>query len=1182
VDAKTHTGTGTAHSVGTTHDVVMQMRPSPEQAPAILARGRDVVVTAGAGTGKTRTLVARYLSLLAAGLPLRAILAITFTRKAAREMRNRVRVQIRRYLAQPDLPADERLLWQGHYSALDAARIGTIHSFCGEILRAHPAEAGVDPRFDVLEEGQAAILLGRAVDEALAWAADDEEVVGLFALLGERPLRASLESLLQQQLEVEACYRALPEPLWDAWQAHLQPVLSSFVDEPTVRASLDEMAFLRDDGTLDRAEAAGDLLAAPLRRLLALWDQILAAREEDDWWAILEHLPTLRGAMSTNGQAANWRPADPKANVAELRTRYDAILKDWIGKGLNPLVDRQLAEAMPALRALFQRAAEIYGQLKEVRQALDYDDLEHRALELLRDNDAVRRRWQRDIRAILVDEFQDTNVRQRDLVGLLSEGRGELFIVGDAKQSIYRFRGADVAVFRDERQRIQDQGGVLFSLDTSYRAHRALVQGLNDLLRPVLGEEADPDRPWVEPFAPLAHHREEPGLGLAAPHIELHLTLGPKSGGALHRAADALAGRIAELMEGGIQIVERDGPRPLGYGDFAILCRASGSFGPYEDALERAGMPFLTVAGRGFYGRPEIRDLLNALQALADPVDDLVLAGLLRSPAFALSDVGLYHLCQARGGRAGQSPLWQVLSRPPETLSSLDRDRAERAVRIVADLHGQVGRSSVVDLLKAYLDETGYRAALLEAGQARAARNVSKLLADAHTSGIVGVGEFLEYLSGLRDTGAREGEARAAVEGAVQIMTIHAAKGLEFPVVIIGDVTRGAGRGDSLLVDPRLGTLLPLKDDEGRGSAIHRLAKERADDQVGAESDRLLYVAATRAREKLILSGCAALRHGGTLGKLGGWLGCIAGEDALGLSEVPMAYKEEGAGALRLELAAGDTPVACTIYEPNYTWDLRPSHPEPQAQMAVTLPPPLLAPVTPESDQVDVRLAEESRLPSQRVWRVVPTVRRPRAPAWVVGSLVHEALAAWRFPNGPADRTFQDGEEFLRGDQGFAEALIARRLPGGDEDPGFARWGEARARSYGLADPHQLADAVQSTRRLLLRFHAHALYEEMETAEQRLHEVPYSLAVEGGVESGILDALYRREGTWTIVEFKTDDVRDEAGLNRLLSEENYLAQARRYRVAVERLLGRRPQVRLCLLNYGGEVRLVPVTDDEVG
>src|SRR4030042_5606546 len=166
------------------HPIVEQMSLSTEQKPAVEERGRDVVVPAGAGTGKTRALVARYLALLADGLPLRSVVAITFTRKAAREMRNRVRGEVRKYLERDDLSALERQRWQVLYSELDAARIGTIHSLCSEILRRHPAEAEVDPRFEVLEAGQTKLLRGRALDEALAWAADDEQAVGLFGLRG--------------------------------------------------------------------------------------------------------------------------------------------------------------------------------------------------------------------------------------------------------------------------------------------------------------------------------------------------------------------------------------------------------------------------------------------------------------------------------------------------------------------------------------------------------------------------------------------------------------------------------------------------------------------------------------------------------------------------------------------------------------------------------------------------------------------------------------------------------------------------------------------------------------------------------------------------------------------------------------------------------------------------------------
>jgi len=556
-------------------------------------------------------------------------------------------------------------------------------------------------------------------------------------------------------------------------------------------------------------------------------------------------------------------------------------------------------------------------------------------------------------------------------------------------------------------------------------------------------------------------------------------------------------------------------------------------------------VPFLTVAGRGFYGRPEIRDVLNGLQALADPTDDLALAGLLRSPAFALSDAALYRLCQERDRDEEVMHLWDVLQETEARLAGDDGERARRAARTIAELHDQVGRSPVADVLKALLDQTDYRAALIQAGQTRGAQNVAKLLADAHTSGIVGVGEFLEYVRGLRDTGTREGEARATAEGAVQIMSVHAAKGLEFPVVVIGDVTYGRwGRG-GVLVDPELGILLPLKDEDDTETAAYRLGKVRADDQEDAESERLLYVAATRAREKLILSGCIGLKKDGTPGKLGGWLGKLAGPGGLPLAGRSIEHHEDGTAARRLDMQVGQTPVGGTIYEPRVAWGHRAGKKEKQATPPVTLPPPLLGPVVPGVEDVDERTRERERVPPQRVWRVVPTAERPSAPARVVGSLVHEALAAWRFPDEPST----------------------------DPGQGFERWAEARARGYGITDPRELADAVRQCGRMLVRFQTHPLYREMDEAERRLHEVPYSVTVDGKIESGIIDALYLREGGWTVAEFKTDRVKDEAYFEKLLKREDYLAQAERYAKAVERLVGQRPRVVLCMLNYGGAVRL---------
>ena len=205
----------------TLHPIVAAMQPSTEQAPAICARRCDVVVTAGAGAGKTLTLVARYLALLAEGVPLRSIIAITFTEKAAREMRNRVRDEVRRYLETPGLAGSEHERWQEVYSGLDAARISTIHGLCAEILRGHPAEARVDPRFAVLDEGQGNLLRRQAVDEALARAAEDPDLVPLFELLGERGFRFTLDTLLRGRLDAAAAFSKIPDDVLAHWRAAL-------------------------------------------------------------------------------------------------------------------------------------------------------------------------------------------------------------------------------------------------------------------------------------------------------------------------------------------------------------------------------------------------------------------------------------------------------------------------------------------------------------------------------------------------------------------------------------------------------------------------------------------------------------------------------------------------------------------------------------------------------------------------------------------------------------------------------------------------------------------------------------------------------------------------------------------------------------------------------------------------
>ncbi len=1091
----------------TLHPIVAQLRPSEEQLPAVTLRGEDIVVTAGAGAGKTRTLVARYLSLLAGGLSPRHIAAITFTRKAAREMRNRVRASIATYLRDETLNPQERNYWEEIYTQLDAARIGTIHSLCTELLRAHPAEAGIDPRFAMLEEADSTILKNHAVEEALAMAADDPLLVRLFQLFGERGLRDIVETLLNNRLEAERLFQNLPDDLLSSWEerlrrqqlASLQRLLAQASWQDAVAELRANVAAIGDDALEQERQATLSAIAtaeaatgySQQRHVLSRLDSINLARGSQKAWP-----------------GGKEQQAKVKEALKTLRTLWRAE-KGFLELDLNE-ADQVLAEAIPLLRAMFQYAASRYVQSKDARQSLDFDDLEQRALALLQD-ETVCRRWQNEISALLVDEYQDTNGRQRDLINSLNGTGGKLFIVGDAKQSIYRFRGADVTVFRAERKRIE-QSGRTVTLTTSYRAHAPLMEALNALMQPVLGVADIEEQPWREPFSPLRHHRQQPAHNVQAPYVELHLGIGSKSSGGLQLAANALARRIRTLVD----------QTDIRFGDIAILCRASRSFTPYEDALDALGIPYLTVAGRGFYERPEVRDLLNALQALADPTDDLALVGLLRSPVSGLSDVQLYHLWR-RQQEEGHQTLW-------EAICALDEEEQPWLTPTIKQLHESAGRTGIADLLKAFLDATDYRAALRLAGQHRALRNVSKLLELAQAAnaggGIVAVDDFLEYISTVRSAAGREGEARSTAENAVQIMTVHQAKGLEFPIVVLGDANSGSTKSPTVVLDEHLGLMVkPATCEEA--PAIFKAAQEREKAMDEAEADRLLYVAATRARDKLLVNGVLSLKKDGQPGKLDGWLRELAVPCRLHEQTIP--GDEEGDQAHQLALQVGETAVHCTIYEPRYHLPAAPTTVEERAaEIAGAWSPQLIAEVKARRE----RWEDDILLP---VRRVSGREDAGAIPPYLIGALTHEALATWRFPA-------EDGAE--------------------EESTPFRSWFEGRARQFGLLAASELSAARQQVEAALQQFRQHSLFAQVNAAEQRLHEVPYLLQDEERFEQGRIDLLFRHNGQWTLVEFKTDTTANPEQL-----VERYRGQIQRYARAVRRLLGESPRCVLCILNH---------------
>ncbi len=1128
------------------HPLLQQMDPSPEQIGPIVSRGRDIVVTAGAGTGKTRTLVARYLSLLVEGMPLRSIVAITFTKKAAREMRNRIREEVRCFLESSDIGIDDKNYWRGIYEGLDAARISTIHSLAADILHHHPAEMTLDPAFELLEDGEMARLKTQSVEAALGWAANDQEAASLFVTFGEWSLRKIISGLMAKRLEVQEAADQTPSDLWELWQPYLIEPMKDFIKNPLVQSGLDGLASLEDQGLIEQAEKAGDNLVQDLRIVIDLWKRISNALNEDDWVEISRCLSPLRNHLKQKGRKDNWAPANPKAVIKEIQIVFDSVLDN---KNLDLAVDRKLAQQIiPGLIAIFQQANQWYAGAKARQGKLDYDDLEYNSLKLLRNFPSVRLYWQDQIKALLVDEFQDTNHRQRELVALLNGDNRNLFIVGDGKQSIYRFRGADVAVFREEQAKIQ-KSGESFHLANSYRAHPGLLNNLNSLLKPVLGEEEN--LPYIEPFSPLQPGRERASKGLELPYVELHLAVGSKASGALHTAAQAAAFRLMELVESESIWVEGPGESEgqlLSYGDVAVLCRASGSFPAYEGAFEGAGIPYLTIAGQGFFDRPEIRDVLNALLALVETENDLAMAGLLRSPAGGLSDAALMRLRDFQKEMNLPSLLGATRQAEDAGLGE-EVEPADRIVSLIDELIPFVGRITVAELLWKFLERTAYIPSLTKMGLNRSVQNLKKLIADTQKRGESSIKTFLDTIAELRSVAVREGEAFSVAEGAVQIMTVHQSKGLEFPVVVLGDASKKGRFSREIIFDKRFGMVPPFSEnqiklgDNGIPEIIKSssmayglsLKEERLKEE--AEANRLLYVAATRAQELLIVSGVLGKpTKDQSMGKQSGWLGKIA--ESLGLSDTQISYKVYGDDIHEINLEKNDLQSLCRIYEPGikFTYQIRSDK---QSDKKVTIDDySMLDGILPADTGLDIEKGTD-----QEIRRVVSTADRPTAPAWMVGKVVHRALEKWKFPD--------DGETE------------------------FISWSVAVFGNLGLSGEKEIRDGCRRVITNLERFQNSDLYQRMKGADRLYHETSFSLPRDDeGPLIGVIDALFLEEEKWVLVEFKTDRISNKEAFKRLWKEKDYQTQVEGYLKAAETLLGRHPEPVLCFLNYEKRVHLV--------
>ena len=751
-------------------------------------------VEAAAGTGKTTTLVARIVAIVAGGRArLSEIVAITFTEKAAGELKQRLREQLEKNLPAAKLAEALR--------DLERAQITTIHAFCAAMLRERPVEARVDPQFAVADDLQRQLVLDAAWSEwlegeltknpgalrqALLREVRMEQIKELATLLVDNRSRlATLPWPAPQPVAVRAVYRQLTAAL------------------PALAAGLKHSS-ARSENFYQRAQAVLDVVPQ------------LEPASDERTVAVLTALELSEPRRQADFDSPeNFR--EFKATIKELK----AILTGFATSTQhNFLVE--LAAWLPGFVAHFQ-------QVKHRQALLDFDDLLEKARDLLRTDPAVRRQFQQRYRFLLVDEFQDTDPVQSEIVVALGgDVPGKLFVVGDPKQSIYGFRRADIEMYAGTRDQLAAAGATL-QFRQNFRSQATIITWVNEVFAKIFRPTGfQPDYIQLE-----ASHPPEGKVVVLRPKI----IPDKQSVGEARRAeARAIAGYLQRQV--------RD--KQFRWGDVALLFRSFTGIEVFGDAFIAAGVPYRIIGGRGYYQRQEIQTLIALLCCLDNPADKLNLIAVLRSPLFGWTDEQVFLANQAGGlnylgERAGGAVSGDTADKLLRELHAVRHDQSVPAFleRVFAATHicqaffacGPEGPASVANLLKAL--ELARR---VEAAGIRSLRGFVRQLRAT-------------LLNGLDEEPAPASEA---ADDVVSLLTMHKAKGLEFPVVVLADLAGQSSDSGARLVANRAGSTFELRFANCRTAGFDDGNAEQSDrDQ--AEEIRLLYVAATRARRRLIV-----------------------------------------------------------------------------------------------------------------------------------------------------------------------------------------------------------------------------------------------------------------------------------------------------------------------------------------
>jgi len=848
-------------------------RPPAAELPDAAARRlavdptQNIVLEASAGTGKTRVLVERYVNLLLAGVDPANILAITFTRKAATEMRQRILERLREASRTLQLDAAR---WRDLRERLGDIAISTIDAFCLSLVREFPLEADVDPGFELADETEIPRLVDEALDAALRIGRHatqtDGDLAMVFVQLGERRLRAGFAALLDRRLVARDVLRDFlafgprdltPEVACSRAAARLRDVLLGVPGG--IRPFL-------EGGPLGHAQFA--MLAADLARLCEPGDYPLETREAQAAFRML--VDRVRAYFLTQDGKPRKAKGFAQAEFKRDHCRSDA---DW--KAHRDAVEAiavSIFEVMKAFRRdlnvvvsrgvwrMFHIASVQYMRTLEAHAVLDFSEVLARAVELLRRMDEFSRsRYKLEARYhhVLVDELQDTSRAQWELVSLLVKSWGEglgasadslapsIFVVGDRKQSIYGFRDADVAVLGAAAEFIESlrpDGQPRQAISVSFRAAPELLAFVNDVFAEIAlsADEGRRDR-----FRYEESDRFPVEAASAAPDDAVGFT----GGETVEAAAERVADEVVRLLDTRAVVRDRQTgiARAATPGDIAVLFRSRDSHREYEAALDRRGIPTYVYKGLGFFDADEIQDAMAVLRFLADPTSNLRAAAFMRSRLVRLSDRAVAQLSPDLATALTAPRAARV---PP--LDDEDRTVLERVREALPRWLELVDLVTPGELLELVLRETAYAYELRGARRLQARENLKKLRAlmrRIQNRGYATLARIADHLDQL----ALGDESNAVIDarGAVNLMTVHAAKGLEFPIVFVVNLGRGTG-----------GPRAPIRvTTDGRGVpsvAVGDFESDADEDQSAREREetkRLLYVALTRARDRLYLSG---------------------------------------------------------------------------------------------------------------------------------------------------------------------------------------------------------------------------------------------------------------------------------------------------------------------------------------